>query len=147
MFYLEVRSELRPTEDLRKVREAMNKLFDFEDVRVVNGRRYKEVVGTSKNINSLIKFHRLLRQERILDSARKVMLSSISRGGDEVRFKLHKQSAYAGHISFVSYDEESPLGPIKVLIRSDKLMEIIDWLAPKTSKGKPLWEISPPDTT
>jgi len=60
--------------------------------------------------------------------------------GDMLTLKLHKQSAYAGHISFISYDEESPLGPIILTIVSDKLSEIIDWLAPKTSHGRPLWE-------
>jgi len=138
MFLLQVRSDLRPTEDLERVLKSIRNLFDIEHYDVVENSPYKEVVCESRKIESLIRFHQILRQERILDTARRIMLSS--KMNDKITIKLHKQSAYAGHVSFVTYDSESPLGPIKVIIISDNLERIIDWLAPKTSKGKPLWE-------
>jgi len=142
MFSLQVRSELRPTEDLVRVLRSIQNLFDIEHYDVVDSPPYKEVICESRRVESLIKFHRVLRQDRILDTARKVMLSS--RSGNMILLKLHKQSAYAGHVSFVTYDSESPLGPIKVIITSDNLESIIDWLAPRTSRGRPLWEHSVP---
>ncbi len=142
MFLLQVRSDLRPTEDLERVLRSIRNLFDVEHYDVIDGMPYKEVVCESNKVESLLRFHQVLRQDRILDTARKIMLSS--RTGNRITLKLHKQSAYAGHISFVTYDSESPLGPIKVVIVSDDVERIIDWLAPKTSKGKPLWEYSIP---
>ncbi len=142
MFLLQVQSDLRPTEDLERVLRSIRNLFDVEHYDVIDGMPYKEVVCESNKVESLLRFHQVLRQDRILDTARKIMLSS--RTGNRITLKLHKQSAYAGHISFVTYDSESPLGPIKVVIVSDDVERIIDWLAPKTSKGKPLWEYSIP---
>ncbi len=142
MFLLQVRSDLRPTEDLERVLRSIRNLFDVERYDVIDGTPYKEVVCESNKVESLLRFHQVLRQDRILDTARKIMLSS--RAGNRITLKLHKQSAYAGHVSFVTYDSESPLGPIRVIIVSDDVERIIDWLAPKTSKGKPLWEYSIP---
>jgi len=142
MFLLQVRSDLRPTEDLERVLKSIRNLFDIEHYDVIDSSPYKEIVCESRKIESLLKFHQILRQDRILDTARKVMLSSMM--GNRISLKLHKQSAYAGHVSFVTYDSESPLGPIRVVIVSDNLEKIVDWLAPKTSKGRPLWEYSIP---
>lgn len=138
MFLLRVSSEVRPTEDENKVLESITNLFDIDKYEVVERPPYRELVAESKSIASLFKFYEVLRQERILDTARKVMFNG--RTEEEIHFKLHKQSAYAGKISFITYDNESPMGPIKVTIRSDNIDEIIDWLAPKTSRGRPLWE-------
>ncbi len=148
MLRIEVRCELRPTEDSGKVIRAITNVLDLRDdeIRVVNSGRgtYMEVVAVSDRVEALRKLHALLRQDRILDAARKIMLGSLSSSG-RIVIKLHKQSAYAGHISFVTYDEESPLGPLKIVIEGDGLNDIVDWLAPKTKDGKPLWELSMPE--
>ena len=138
MFVLRVTSEVRPTEDEEKVLKSITNFFDIEIYGIVDSPPYKEIVGEPPSISALFKFYEALRQERILDTARKVM--NPGRLGDSLHFKLHKQSALAGHISFITYDSESPLGPIKVTIKSDKIDDIIDWLAPKTSRGRPLWD-------
>jgi len=143
MFLLQVRSDLRPTEDLERVLRSIRNLFDIEHYEVVDSSPYKEVVCESNKVESLLKFHQILRQDRILDAARKIMLSS--KTGNKISLKLHKQSAYAGHASFITYDSESPLGPIRVTIVSDDIEKIVDWLAPKTSKGRPLWDYFMPN--
>ncbi len=141
MTVIRIETEVRPTEDVRRVKKALMNLFlirdkDIKEVDLEEG--FKLLVVESNSLTPLFRFHDLLRQERILDTARHVLLNS--RSGNIITFKLHKQSAYAGHISFVSYDDESPLGPITVTISSNKINDIIDWLAPKTKAGKPLWE-------
>lgn len=142
MFLLRVEAEARATEDPDKVARAVRNIFDV-DLKVVElSEGYKLVVGESNSIESLRKLHALLRQQRALDAARAYMLRN--RRGSSLELKLHKQAAYAGHVSLLTYDEESPLGPIKVLIVSDKLDEIVDWLAPPTSQGRPLWEREAP---
>lgn len=141
MILIRIEVEVRPTEDVGKVKKALLNLFTIkrDDIKIVDlDNEYKLLVIEKRNLSPLFKFHDLLRQERILDSARNVLLNS--RSGNIITFKLHKQSAYVGRISFVSYDDESPLGPITITITSDKINEIIDWLAPKTKAGKPLWE-------
>lgn len=87
------------------------------------------------DIGSLTKFHRLLREQRILDTARSVMLQG--QIGDSIQFRLSKQAAFMGTVSFPS--EEEPLGSLHVQIKGDD--RLIDWLAPITADGKPIKDI------
>ncbi|MCS7108129.1 MAG: RNA-binding domain-containing protein [Sulfolobales archaeon] len=140
MIEIRVEAEVKPTEDVEKVKKAMLNLVDVSKLSIVDlGGGYKLLTGVSNNISSLIKLHRLLRVERILDTARGIMLKSLV-GGNTIILKFHKQSAYVGKASLITHDDESPLGPITLTVTTDKVREVIDWLAPKTSKGRPLWE-------
>ncbi len=144
MFYLRVEAEVRPTEEVNNVLIAIRNLFDIEKYTLIKeGSPYPLLVAESSTIRSLNKLHKILRQDRILDTARKVLEGGIK--GDVLRFKLHKQSAYAGHISFVHTETESPMGPLTVYLKCSKIQELVDWLAPKTVGGKPLWEKQPPN--
>ena len=143
MFRIEIKAELRPTEDVDKVLKAIKNIFGIDKYEVKEEGLYSVIKASSSDIRSLLKFHEILRQSRILDTARKILSSG--RRGEEIIFKLHKQSAYAGKISFVTFESESPMGPIEVRIVTDNPEKIIDWLAPKTSKGKPLWNYSIPE--
>lgn len=91
------------------------------------------------NIEKLRKLHLLLREERILDTARHILLSGIE--GNTIEFRISKQVAYIGKINFPAGEES--LGPIYVEISSENkedLLKIIDWLAPQTIDGKPVVE-------
>ncbi|MCS7098896.1 MAG: RNA-binding domain-containing protein [Sulfolobales archaeon] len=138
MFLLRVEVEVRPTENLEKVVRAVRNVFEVDVKEVELSERYKLLVGESRSVESLRKLHAILRQQRILDSARAYIMKN--RRGSTLELKLHKQAAYAGHVSLVTFDEESPLGPIRVLIVSDRIDEVVDWLAPPTSQGRPIWE-------
>ncbi len=142
MFMLIVTCEVRPTEDKDKVVKAVTNLFSLSKIEVVEDYPYNKLVGESDKIESLVKLHRLLRQERILDAFRNVLLNN--KVGNTTEFKLNKQSAYVGRATLVTLDGESPLGPIVVRIISDKIDEVIDWLAPKTVGGHPTQERSMP---
>ena len=143
MFLLRIEAEVRYTEDLEKVVKSITNFFNIKQYDVREEGPYPIVIVESKDVETLLKFHDILRRERILDSARKVL--ERGKRGNLITFKLHKQSAYAGHPSFLSIDSESPMGPIKVRILTDKTDELIDWLTPKTSAGRPLWEKPVPD--
>jgi len=138
VFVLRVEAEVRPTESEERVVEAIRNIVDV-DVKIVDvGGGYRVAVGESTDVARLRRLYTLLRQERILDAARAYAMRF--RRGNTLELKLHKQAAYAGHLSFVTYDDESPLGPIRLTVISDKLDEIVDWLAPPTSQGRPIWE-------
>jgi predicted RNA binding protein with dsRBD fold (UPF0201 family) len=142
MFMLIVTCEIRPTEDKDKVVKAVTNLFNLSKIEIIEDYPYNKLVGESDKIESLVKLHRLLRQERILDAFRNVLLNN--KAGNTTEFKLNKQSAYVGRATLVTLDSESPLGPIVVRIVSDKIDEVIDWLAPKTVGGHPTQERSVP---
>jgi hypothetical protein len=47
---------------------------------------------------------------------------------DSTWFYLNKQAAFVGTITLCEEAEESPLGPIKVILTSSNIDKIIDWL-------------------
>jgi len=139
-----VEAEVRPTEEVEKVKKAITNIIDVDDFNIIElGGGLKLLIGESNSIRSLLKLHHILRVERILDTTRSVMFKSLI--NNTLTLKIHKQSAFIGKLSLITHDDESPLGPITITITSDKIREVIDWLAPKTSKGRPLWERDMPD--
>jgi len=123
--------DVNPTEDLEKVKRAVENIFGSMDFEVKPRKRGSLLIAQAKGRNGLAKFYNLLRRERIRDAARGVLFGGLRE--KTIIFYLNKQVAYAGHISFSSLVGESPLGPIKVQIRCDEPRELIEWLAPKTT--------------
>lgn len=127
---IQVEVEVNPTEDIGKVRMAVENIFGslrFEEKPLHRG----SILATSvKDIERLSKFGNLLRRERIRDAARSVLFQSLKE--NTITFYLNKQVAYCSHISFSEPVAESPLGPIKVRIKCDNPRKLIDWLAPRT---------------
>ena len=127
-----VEVEVNPTEDLEKVKQAVENIFGAIKFEVKSRKWGQLLVAETQGIEALTKLSNLINRERIRAAARKVF----RRGMDEksVTFYLNKQVAYAGHISFSQQTAESPLGPIKVQIRCDNPRKLIGWLAPRPTK-------------
>jgi predicted RNA binding protein with dsRBD fold (UPF0201 family) len=124
-----VEVEVNPTEDLEKVKRAVENIFGALKFEVKSRTWGQLLIAETRGTQGLTKLSNLLNRERILAAARKVF-----RGGmDEksVKFYLNKQVAYAGHISFSQQTAESPLGPLNVQIRCDNPRKLIDWLTPR----------------
>jgi len=125
-----VMASVRPTESTEKVARAIENLFFGLDLTIG-----ESVVEGRGGIDSLRTFHRLLREQKILDTARSVLLRG--KIGDDIQFRLGKQAATVSRINFPP--EEEMLGSIHVNINGPDLL--VDWLAPTTAEGKPIEEI------
>ncbi len=126
-----------PTEIEEKVKKAVQNLFPVE--LAISDFGVPRLYGEG-DIGSLRLLHRRLREERILDTARSVLLTKIQ--GNTTYFELNKQVAFVGKVNFPAGEES--LGSIHVEISADNkedLLKIIDWLAPRTIDGKPVEEI------
>jgi predicted RNA binding protein with dsRBD fold (UPF0201 family) len=144
MVRVRVEAEVRPTEDVEKVKQAILNLFTPDRIWVEDlGRGYRLIVGEAYSLQSLRKLWELLRQERILDAARSYMLRGIDRG--MLTFKVNKQAAYVGHLSMVDMDSEAPMGPITFIIEHRSPRDVVDWLAPPTRMGRPIYEKPMPE--
>jgi len=141
--YIRVEAEVRPTEDTGKVLKAISTIVKTDNARVEDiGKGYRLIVIESTDISSLKPLHDVLRKFKILDTAREYMFKHKQK--DIVTLMFNKQAAYQGHPSFVESINESPLGAIIMTISSLQIDKVIDWLAPRTAHGKPLWEVEPP---
>jgi len=154
MIKIQVEAPVFPTEDETKVWAALSKIFpqhasklqkkpgkeeiwllDDEEIRydVDCEVLYLELEGA----RPLIKLHELLRKYYIVETARSVFLSSTVRldeATSRLSFSFNKQAALAGKLHF-SAENESPLGSIDVIIESDAMDHLINWLVPPTKKG------------
>ena len=144
MVYIRIETEVRPTEDLEKVLKALKNLFIFKNIKTEDlGSERKLIIIEETSLETLRKMYNAMRRQRILDTARSIFLKNLK--GETIEVKLNKQAAYQGIVSFVDSDSESPLGPISVVISSKNINAIIDWITPKTSRGRPLWESPTPE--
>jgi predicted RNA binding protein with dsRBD fold (UPF0201 family) len=140
MIELEIETPVYPTESREKVEKALKAIVDTE-YTLSEKDDQNTLQGKAQGLQSVSKIYQRLRDQLIVESARKIMRRSII--GDTVVFYLHKQAAFMGKIHFCLPEAESPMGSIKVSIRSPNIEELVDWLSPKTVEGKPL-EREPP---
>ncbi len=139
MARVRVEAEVRPTESVEKVKRAVLNIVAADRVTVEDyGNGYRLVVAEAYSLRGLLRLHERLRAERILDAARGYMLRGID--GDTLVFKLNKQAAYVGRVSFIDMDSEAPMGPIVVTVEDVDPREVVDWLAPPTRMGRPIYE-------
>jgi predicted RNA binding protein with dsRBD fold (UPF0201 family) len=133
-----VKVELNPTEDESKVMEAVSNLTGSSAFkRWSQGRRTYLVQEGDEFL--LTKLRSLLRRDRTLDAARRLMLRGIE--GSTIIFHINKQVALAGHVTFCMPVGESPLGPITFHISTDDPKSLIEWLATRTVDGVPVDEL------
>lgn len=130
---VEVEAHVYPTEDIEKVKEAMLNLVSPLEFHAFDKGEYILLLGKTKDKKALQKLYELFRGQQILDTAR-VMLEE-GHFGEEIIIKVHKQVAYVGKVNF---NEESPLGPITIIIRTKEPQRLMKWLAPRTKDGVPI---------
>jgi predicted RNA binding protein with dsRBD fold (UPF0201 family) len=130
-----VRAEVSQTEDEAKVKTSVTNLTGSTVFSKANeGKRIILIQEGDRGL--LTSLRALLRRERILDAARKMMLRGIE--GGTVTFFINKQVALAGHVSFCRPTGESPMGPITFCIADDDPYSLIEWLATRTVDGIPV---------
>lgn len=127
--------EVNHTEDLEKVKEAVENIFGTLTFKVKHRTWGQLLTAKTTGTEGLTKLKDILARERIRAAARKVLRGGMTE--NSVAFYLNKQVAYAGHISFSQKTAESPLGPISVQIRCRDPRKLIEWLTPKPKKKPP----------
>lgn len=127
-----VETEIYPTESAEKVKAAVNNVLGNADITIKPSIKGSTLTRITKGRESLSKLRNLIRNERIRNATRRLLFKSTR--GAMITFYLNKQVAFAGHISFSEETAESPLGPIRVNIKTEKPQQLIEWLAEKPLK-------------
>ncbi len=131
---VDVYTEVNPTEDVEKVKKAIENLFPGIELEFDEGKGILR--GRVERVD---RFRELLRMQRILDTAR----AELKRGwrGKESTVFINKQAATVSRINFT--EEKTTLSPIVVTFKAYGVPfeKFIDWLAPETRDGKPVREI------
>ena len=129
-----VEATVNPTEDESKVQRAL--LNIFPNAKVEKYSKRDDVIMLriqGLGLKFLSTFRNIIRQERIRDTARKILMSKVE--GDHIIIFLHKQAAFVGRISFCGPEGESPLGPISIKIGTPSPESVVDYLAATGKDG------------
>lgn len=122
MLDVRLRTRCHATEDRDAVVRAIHNIFPAAEIQGDS-----EIVASSRSVEN---FGELLRKYKIRDAARRMLRRGVR--GDTTTFRLNKQVAAVGKISFS--EEDHALGDIEVSIRADDIESLIDAVAPDTRK-------------
>ena len=121
---VQLSASVSPSEDPRKVLAAMRNVLGACEYLVEESP--DSIVLSSDSITCLQKVHDQLRDRRVRDAARRLLLRG--QEGETLRLLLNRQAAAAGVMVVCSSELESPLGPLFLELQSHDPQGLIDWL-------------------
>ena len=113
---------INASEDVNKVRTVVSNVLTDMDEKITGD----SLVANSNNYESLTKIYETMRSRRSKSAYRKHLLRNMT--NDSTWFYLNKQAAFADVIALCNEANESPLGPITVVLHSKNIEDVIDWL-------------------
>ncbi|HJU13502.1 MAG TPA: RNA-binding domain-containing protein [Candidatus Nitrosotalea sp.] len=122
---IEAYAAVTPSEDPDKVRKALSNVVPDASYEYKEG----SMKALSRDLNSLSNIREAIRKKKVNRVYRRQMQYHTS--DDTTWFYLNKQAAYVDVVAICDVAEESPLGPIKVILHSVSIEKVIDWLAPE----------------
>ena len=115
---------INPSEDIDKIRTAVSNVLIDMDKKIVGN----SLIANSNNYESLSKIYEIIRAKNIKKVYRRNLRQNIV--DDSTWFYLNKQAAFANVIALCDEDNQSPLGPIKIVLQSKDIRDVIDCLVP-----------------
>ena len=119
---ISVYCNINESEDVNKVKTAIsNILTDMDETTDDNS-----FVANSSNYESLTKIYEAMRTRKTKTAYRRHLVRNMTE--DSTWFYLNKQAAFANAVVLCDDESESPLGPIKIVLHSKNIEDVIDWL-------------------
>ena len=120
---IEMSCSVNPSEDPSKIMKSISNIFPNSEIKTENF----SVSAHSKNLNSLEKIYEAIHSKKSQKTYTRNLEDNLE--NDSTWFYLNKQAAYVEEVVICEEAEESPLGPIKVILTSSNIDGIIDWIA------------------
>ncbi|MEW6044353.1 MAG: RNA-binding domain-containing protein [Thermoproteota archaeon] len=119
---IEVFCEVNPSEDPQKIQQLISNVFDDVELKISE----HSIKASSNQIESLSKIHQSIQNHASSRVYWRFLNNNME--GNETWFYLNKQAAFVNSIALCEHANESPMGPIKVIIRSKNIERVIEWL-------------------
>ena len=113
---------INASEDVNKVRTAVSNILIDMDEKITGD----SLVANSSNYESLTRIYETMRSRKSKSAYRRLLMRNMA--NNSTWFYLNKQAAFANVIALCDEAGESPLGPIKVVLHSKNIEDVIDWL-------------------
>ena len=119
---IEILSSINSSEDPKKIETAILNVFPDAKIKTDNF----SIISNSKDLHLLEKIYDVIHSNQSQKIYQRQLEKNLEK--DSTWFYLNKQAAFVGTIVLCEEAEESPLGPIKVILTSSNIDRIIDWL-------------------
>ena len=107
---------------MNKVRTAVSNILTDMDEKLTDD----SFAANSDNYESLTKIYETMRSRKTKSAYRRHLMRNMTE--DSTWFYLNKQAAFTNVIALCDEEDQSPLGPIEVVLHSKNIEDVIDWL-------------------
>jgi len=117
---IQIFCKINPSEDPEKVKLAIINIFPDLTLEITD----TDITGKTNNIQSLSQISKTIRENNIKKTYQRILKNNSN--GDSSWFYLNKQAAFVNKVALCSEENESSLGPIKVILRSNDIEQVIE---------------------
>ena len=111
------------SEDPDRVIQAISNIFPHSTIKNKNF----SIKAQSNELRSLEKIYESIISTQSQKSYTRNLENNLD--GNSTWFFLNKQAAFVDQVAICDESEESPLGPIKVILNSSNIDGILDWIS------------------
>ena len=119
---IEMFCSVNPSEDPTKIIKSILNIFPNSEIKNENFL----ISSHSKDLHSFGKIYETIHSKKSQKTYTQNLENNLE--NNSTWFYLNKQAAYVEQIVICEKAEESPLGPIKVILTSSNIEGIIDWI-------------------
>jgi len=119
---IEMLCSVNPSEDPEKIQKTISNIFPYSTIKTENF----SLSSQSNDLKSLEKIYETIHTKQSQKIYRRNLEKNLE--NDTTWFYLNKQAAFVEKIAICEKADESPLGPIKVILTSPYIDRIIDWI-------------------
>ena len=119
---ISVYCNINESEDVNKVKTAISNILTDINETIDDS----SFVANSSNYESLTKIYEAMRTRKTKTVYRRHLMRNMTE--DSTWFYINKQAAFANAVVLCDDESESPLGPIKIVLHSKNIEDVIDWL-------------------
>ncbi|MFW9830871.1 MAG: RNA-binding domain-containing protein [Candidatus Thorarchaeota archaeon] len=139
MISVKLWADVKPTEDIEKVKQALTNLCPPATIIVEEDLKQGFIVkGSAVGPEAIATFAKKFREQRILEAVRQKFLKLVQNG--RLIFGMQRQAAFMNRFHICDLNDYSAMGPIRVEIQATYLQNVIDYISPPTLKGKPQFQ-------
>jgi len=125
---IEMFCSVNPSEDPKKIEKAISNIFTNSTIKTETF----SISAQSKNLKSLEIIYETIQTKQSQKIYRRNLEKNLE--NDSTWFYLNKQAAFVEKIAICEEANESPLGPIKVILTSSYIDRIIDWIVSRNDE-------------
>ena len=117
---IQVFCQINPSEDPEKVKLAVNNIFPDIKLEIFD----TEITGKTNNFSALSQISKSIHERNIKNAYQRILKNN--NDGESTWFYLNKQAAFVNTVALCSEANESSLGPVKVILRSNDIEQVIE---------------------